>query len=125
MTQKLDSAELLIEAVKAYPILYQKSAGVPGYLEEKNQAWNEIAIKLKEDVGNLKKKFRNLKDSYFKKIKNKKELEEIGHLDKYIPYKHEEKMSFLLPLLQYPDVENASIRKRKLRSDDSNSKRSK
>lgn len=50
-----------------------------------------------DDPGKLKQKWRNLRDSYQKAMKYKRDLEEIGQLNKYHPYRHENKMSFLLP----------------------------
>lgn len=99
----LNSIEQLIETVKEYPILYNKIGSVPGSVnnEEKNQVWNIIAKKINEDPNKLKQKWRNLRDSYQKAIKNKREMEEItkiiGQPTRYHPYRHEERMSFLLP----------------------------
>ncbi|XP_070496094.1 uncharacterized protein [Chironomus tepperi] len=101
MNKKLNSEiEQFIDIVKEYPIIYSKPGALSGSVNnnEKNQVWAEIAKRLNEDdPGKLKQKWRNLRDSYQKAMKYKRDLEEVGQLSKYHPYRHEHKMSFLLP----------------------------
>ncbi|KAG5681763.1 hypothetical protein PVAND_011172 [Polypedilum vanderplanki] len=110
MSKKIISnpVELLIDAVKNYPILYSKISSVNN--EDKNQAWIHIANSLNEEnVQSVKSKWRNLRDSYLKAIRNKRELQEINQLSRYHPYKHEERMNFLYPYI----LQEINQRKRK------------
>jgi hypothetical protein len=103
MTKKMNaSVEDLIDAVREHPVIYDRINSVPGAInnEEKSIAWRKIALILKEDESILKQKWRNLRDSYQKAIKNRKELEEIGQLHRYHEYKHEDKMEFLYPHIE-------------------------
>lgn len=116
MTKKLKtSVEELIDVVKEYPVLYDRANNVSSAQanEEKSMAWKKIAEFLDDDVTSLKAKWRNLRDSYQKAIKNRKELEEIGQLHRYHEYKHEGKLDFLYPHL---DLEPNLTRKRKASS---------
>lgn len=115
MSKKMTSTvEELIEAVRNYPVLYDRINVVSGAQlnEEKAIAWRKIS----ENLGNedtievLKAKWRNLRDSFMKAVKNRKELEEIGQLHRYHGYKHEEKLEFLY---QHVLAEIAPPRKRK------------
>lgn len=46
-----------------------------------------------------KQKWRNLRDSFLKSIKWKRQLEMLNKLENFCPYKHEEALSFLLPYI--------------------------
>lgn len=85
----------LIELVKHYPQLYSKQQSSGSTIEHKNAIWKEIAVKLQQPVEKCKAKWRNLRDSYQKSIKYRRELEAIGKEDLYHEYKHENALSFL------------------------------
>ena len=87
----------LIEAVKANPSLYSKQdASTSGITSEhKNSIWKKISNQINQPPEKCKAKWRNLRDSYQKAIKWKRELEEIGKLSIYQGYKHEQALSFL------------------------------
>lgn len=85
----------LIEAVKAYPSLYVKDQSSSTNIEQKNMIWNEISLKVNQPIEKCKAKWRNLRDSYQKAIKWKKELEELGKTSNYHEYKHEAALAFL------------------------------
>ena len=73
--------------------------------------FKEVAEKMDiSDVSSLKSKWRNLRDSYQKSIKNKRDLEEIGLIHKYHKYKHECQMEFLY---EHVLVELGDVRKKR------------
>lgn len=85
----------LIEAVKSYPSLYSQQQSSGTNIDMKNVYWKEIALKVNQPVDKCKAKWRNLRDSYQKTVKRRQELEEVGKLSRYHPYKHEAALSFL------------------------------
>lgn len=111
----LSSVDDLIDVVREYPVIYDRINSAPGSNanDEKAQAWIEISEKLNEDAVVLKLKWRNLRDSYQKAVKNRRELEEIGQLHRYREYKHEEKMHFLYSHIIEAEMEGNQSKKRK------------
>lgn len=85
----------LIELVRTYPSLYSKKNSSSNNVEQKNIVWCQIAEQLGQPVEKCKAKWRNLRDSYQKSVKWRKELEELGKLSSYHEYKHEAAMAFL------------------------------
>lgn len=85
----------LIEAVKSYPSLYIKDQSSNTNIEQKNMIWHEISLKVNQPTEKCKAKWRNLRDSYQKAIKWKRELEQLGKLSNYHEYKHESALEFL------------------------------
>jgi hypothetical protein len=108
----INSIELLIDTVREYPILYSKLGAVSGSVnnDEKNQAYIDIAKKLHEEPNKIKSKWRNLRDSYQKAVRSRKDLEEMNQLSRYHPYRHENRMAFLLPHI----LQEINQRKRKV-----------
>lgn len=47
------TTEVLIEAVKAHPVLYTKQSS-GGAIEQKNAAWSEIAEKVNQPIGKIR-----------------------------------------------------------------------
>lgn len=109
----IESVEKLIDIVKEYPVIYNKISVPSATTEDKNKAWEKIAKELNEDSTKLiKKKWRNLRDSYQKAIKSRRDLEEIDQLHRHKAYRHEARMSYLLPHI----ISEFSTRKRKNRN---------
>lgn len=121
-----------IDLVKEYPVLYDRS--LTQNHEEKNMAWKvkitiktifkfsftfyfkEVAEKIDiDDISYLKSKWRNLRDTFQKSIKNKRDLEEIGMLHKYKTYKHETQLDFLYEHVLV-ELSLRNIRKKRKRS---------
>jgi Alcohol dehydrogenase transcription factor Myb/SANT-like len=108
--------EDLIESVKRYPALYCKSSNtVTLNVDEKNSLWANIAKELNDNPVKVKQKWRNLRDSYQKAMKTKKDLEEMGQIHRYHEYRHEHSMSFLLPHIVLSTTDS-SIKRRKSRT---------
>lgn len=84
----------LIQLVKEYPLLYTKNDSSIN-IDQKNMLWKEIASRLNQPEAKCKSKWRNLRDSYQKALRWKSELEEMGKLCNYHPYRHEAALSFL------------------------------
>lgn len=122
--------EEFIDIVKEYPVLYDKTGTFAQNNEEKNMAW-KVNIKIKmistilinyfkeiakkvhlKDLNYLKSKWRNLRDTYQKAVKNRRDLEEIGMIHKYKEYKHEHQMSYLYEHI-LSELSSTSKRKRK------------
>ncbi|XP_049527143.1 uncharacterized protein LOC125946962 [Dermacentor silvarum] len=93
-------AELLLDAIKQYPVLYDKS--LPRYkeVEYKKELWMKIAADLGVTATTCQTKFKNLKDT-FTKLKTKiKDKSKSGAGAKDIPsvkWKHFEAM---LPIME-------------------------
>lgn len=85
----------LIEAVKMHPELWSKEVSSTGNMDQKCNVWREISAKVNQPVDKCKAKWRNLRDSYLKSIKWREDLAEVGKLEKYRGYKHEEALTFL------------------------------
>lgn len=85
----------LIEAVKLYPSLYNKQSSQSGSSDQKNLIWKEVSKQIDQPIEKCKSKWRNLRDSYHKAVKWRRELEAIGRLSNYREYKHEAALSFL------------------------------
>nr|CAH7719377.1 unnamed protein product [Callosobruchus chinensis] len=64
--------ERLIEKVKEYPILYDLGHEDYKNVRKKDKIWDEIGTKLNEDGEQLKKKWKNLRDSFAKHLKSLK-----------------------------------------------------
>lgn len=109
--------EELIEAVREYPVLYDRSSTAA--MDEKNSAWSKISGQLNKSnnkltINFLKAKWRNLRDTYQKALKHRKELEEIGQLQRYKEYKHEDALNFLFPFIYSELTQGSVTKKRKL-----------
>ena len=85
----------LVELVRVHPTLYSRQLSSGNTSEQKNEIWKSIAVKMNEPVEKCKAKWRNLRDSYQKAMKYRRELETIGKEDLYHEYKHETALSFL------------------------------
>ena len=110
--------EDLIEAVEKHPVIYSRSISQNN--ANKNDAWRSISNELGEkNISLLKAKWRNLRDSFHKAIKNKRKFEEMGQMKHYREYVHEDKLIFLLPHIDFEGEicnEKEEHRKRKPRS---------
>lgn len=84
----------LIDAVRAYPSLYVKDHSSTN-IDQKNIIWNQISLKVNQPIEKCKAKWRNLRDSYQKAMKWKRELEQLGKPNIYHEYKHERSLQFL------------------------------
>ncbi|XP_013099812.1 transcription factor Adf-1 [Stomoxys calcitrans] len=62
----------LIDFVKANPILYDRKYRSLHYRERKMEKWNEIARKLRRDPTTLRLKWKNLRDTYKKRLLRRK-----------------------------------------------------
>jgi hypothetical protein len=93
-SEQMDSVAL-IELVRMHPSLYSKTQSSGISTEQKNQIWKDISAKLGQNVDKCKAKWRNLRDSYQKSIKYRRELEAIGKEELYHEYRHEIALSFL------------------------------
>ncbi|KAL1441964.1 hypothetical protein MTO96_008145 [Rhipicephalus appendiculatus] len=72
--QVVFSVELLIDAIKQYPVLFDKSHPRYKEVEFKKELWMKIAAELGVTAATCQTKFKNLKDSFTKlktKIKDK------------------------------------------------------
>lgn len=85
----------LIEAVKACPSLYSKQDSSSTSGDQKNMLWKKISKQINQPPEKCKAKWRNLRDSYLKAIKWRRELEDLGRLGNYHEYRHEAALSFL------------------------------
>ncbi|XP_075149757.1 uncharacterized protein LOC142223790 [Haematobia irritans] len=66
----------LIDFIKANPIMYDKKFRSLHYREKKMAKWDEIARKLRRDPSTLRLKWKNLRDTYKKRLLRKKGDEE-------------------------------------------------
>ncbi|KAJ3662191.1 hypothetical protein Zmor_006547 [Zophobas morio] len=66
------STEQLIESVKKYPILYDLGNSEYKNIRKRDKIWDEIGVELDESGEDVKKKWKNLRDSYAKYLKSKK-----------------------------------------------------
>jgi len=57
--------------VKKYPLLYDPSHCDFRNMKKRDIAWNEIATKAKDNCENVKKRWKNLRDSFLKHLKQK------------------------------------------------------
>ncbi|KAL1516119.1 hypothetical protein ABEB36_000040 [Hypothenemus hampei] len=64
--------EKLIEIVKRYPILYDLSHGDYKNVRKKDKVWEKIGAEINESGDEVKKKWKNLRDSYIRNLKSNK-----------------------------------------------------
>ncbi|XP_044259023.1 uncharacterized protein LOC123007676 [Tribolium madens] len=101
----MTESELIIELVREHPILYDTHHLEYKNLKKKDKLWNELADStIGCDNGEeLKKKWKNLRDSYSKHLRWENSEHKSKSLDKYKTWPWVKQMEFLRPF--FPTVE--------------------
>ncbi|XP_017777917.1 PREDICTED: uncharacterized protein LOC108563683 [Nicrophorus vespilloides] len=91
--------EMIIEAVKVNPILYDVDHEEFKNIKKKNEIWNAMGKELKETGDTLKKKWRNIKDTHAKYLKANNWNGEGSPKKKYKNWQWGPLMEFFKPFL--------------------------
>ncbi|XP_014370974.2 uncharacterized protein LOC106720735 [Papilio machaon] len=89
--------EKLIQIVKKYKYLYDLNNKNYSDNQKKEQAWNEIGIKLQRNARECKKAWALLRDAYRRSVRKRRDSESGMASVPKKKWKYEDKMSFLLP----------------------------
>ncbi|KAJ8720592.1 hypothetical protein PYW08_006057 [Mythimna loreyi] len=104
--------EVLIAAIKDRPVLWNKFLEIYKDKTAKTAAWREICIILKEDFeemdqkdrqlfgSSVMKRWTQLRDTWRKSLDENKETKKSGSGTKSKPYKYNQEMSFLKPIIK-------------------------
>ncbi|XP_030752276.1 uncharacterized protein LOC115879532 [Sitophilus oryzae] len=98
------NTEKIIENVREQPILYDLSHSEYKNTKKKDKIWDEIAMSVGEMTGDeLKKKWKNLRDSYAKFLRTEKTKsgQEMKNLDRYKTWPWAQQMEFLRKSLSF------------------------
>ncbi|VEN47629.1 unnamed protein product [Callosobruchus maculatus] len=98
---EMSLAERIIEAVKKYPILYDISDPDHKSIRKKDKVWDEIGFELQEKGEDIKKKWRNLRDTYAKYLRGLRT--KTGQVAKknYTKWQWSQQMDFFRPYLSF------------------------
>nr|XP_055063028.1 transcription factor Adf-1-like [Misgurnus anguillicaudatus] len=112
--------EKLIHAVSKYPIIYNPSLKSYSDFNKKNEAWKQIAETVGLPVDKCRQKWMSFCDVYVRERreeKNKKKKKKSGAAaTQKRPWRHYQKMSFLLPFLSsLPKAGNMKEKRREKR----------
>nr|CAD7579787.1 unnamed protein product [Timema californicum] len=95
--------EKLIEIVKLHGVIFDLSHPDYKNIRNKSKIWEEIGRSLGEDGDDMKKKWKNLRDSYAKHLRAEKS--HIGQppksIDRYKTWPWAQQMAFFRPFLQF------------------------
>ncbi|KAL1490223.1 hypothetical protein ABEB36_012953 [Hypothenemus hampei] len=92
--------EKLIEIVKRYPILYDLSHGDYKNVRKKDKVWEKIGAEINESGDEVKKKWKNLRDSYIRNLKsNKTKTDQAAKVSK--KWQWSDQMEMFRPFLSF------------------------
>ncbi|XP_074041526.1 uncharacterized protein [Leptinotarsa decemlineata] len=97
------STEELIENVRVKPILYDLTNSEYKNIKKKDKIWDEIAESFEVTGEEIKKKWKNIRDSYSKYLRTEKTTtgQETKILDRYKTWPWAQQVEFLRPSLAF------------------------
>nr|CAD7602458.1 unnamed protein product [Timema genevievae] len=104
--------EKLIEIVKLHAVIFDLSHPDYKNIRNKSKIWEEIGRSLGEDGDDMKKKWKNLRDSYAKHLRAEKSHtgQPPKSIDRYKTWPWAQQMAFFRPFLQFGSTNsNTSI----------------
>ncbi|EEZ98234.1 uncharacterized protein LOC103315182 [Tribolium castaneum] len=107
----MTESERIIELVRQHPILYNTHHQEYKNLKTKDKLWNELAESTGayENGEELKKKWKNLRDSYSKHLRWENSEHKSKTLDKYKTWPWVKQMEFLRPFFPYVEPKEGKV----------------